>query len=167
LKILTDYWDGEEGAIFDANSYIIPCTATAAISEGQAVKMAPALPTGSTSRTLSVTGVILLGDGWGLATRAASAINDVVPIMCYGVYKMRYSGAVATSSLQAGSIVMSSYASDCGTLCTSTVDAALGAGLGGLASLRTFNGSSYIIGMALQSAVAPRDEVLILVGKCI
>jgi len=149
---MVDYWSKEEGAIFDACSYILPCRASTVIVLGSAVKAT----TTQTDGAIEVAPATAVGDGFAVACKAAAADDDVIPVLFYGVYKMLTTGTAVTILM--GSTVMNSIT----TSVISTMN--LGATT---ATMVAFGGASYILGMALQKAAAVGDEILILVGKCL
>jgi hypothetical protein len=148
----TDYWSKEEGAIFDACSYILPCSAAGAITLGAAITST----TTQTDGAIEVTAATGLGDGFAVACKAATADGDVIPVLFYGVYKMAQSGT--GNDILMGEFVMNSI--------TTTVASVSDVGTYTIANLKVVKGSSYILGMALQKSAAAADDILILVGKC-
>lgn len=148
----TDYWSKEEGAIFDACSYILPCRASTAITLGSVVTAT----TTQTDGAIEIAPSTELGDGFAVACKAATADNDIIPVLFYGVYKMAQSGA--GNDILMGEFVMNSI--------TTTVASVNDVGTFTIANLKVVKGTSYILGMALQKSAAAADEILILVGKC-
>lgn len=150
----TDYWSKEEGAVFDACSYIIPCRASTVILEGSSVTTT----TTSTDGYIEVAPSTALGDGIGVACRAAAGDNDMIPVLFYGMYKMIVSWFGANVRVGFGSFVVNSIttmvgcASDNGWNYLATCSAVMG-------------GGSFILGMCMQQTTAIRDEALILIGK--
>jgi hypothetical protein len=153
---MTDYWPQEEGAIFDANSYILPCYPDDTISELAAVAM------GTTSAgRISVEAADAIGDGVGVALKAATGTGAPtrIPVLFYGVVKL---SSVATSTVTTGTFCMNN----------TTTTYSFGASMGldtDITTLVIGGGASYIMGMALQGHAysALGDEILVLVGKCI
>jgi hypothetical protein len=148
---MADFWSKEEGAIFDAGSYIIPCTADTTIALGAAI----GATTTATDGAFEITDAAGVGDGFGIACRAAAADGDVIPVLFYGIYKCMTSGA-GYGVIKMGSYVMNStasYVTWAGTVATT--------------SMCAFGGSSHILGLALQTCATLGDEICILVGKCI
>jgi hypothetical protein len=147
---MTDYYPQEEGAIFDANSYILPCRPDDAVSELSSVLLGTTV-----AGRISVGPSTDLGDGVGVALKAASGAGapSRIPVLFYGVVKAACSGAGYLAV--AGSFAMNSITT---TYC----------GLGGAQAfddLVVGGGDSYVMGMWLQTAAAAADECLLLVGK--
>jgi hypothetical protein len=149
---MTDYYPQEEGAIFDANSYILPCRPDGEITELSSVKMGTTV-----AGRISVLVSAAFGDGVGIALKASSGagVPSRIPIIFYGVVKVTagQDGTVVTS----GTFVMNSI----------TTSFAAGDGVGTVAydNLVVGGGASYIMGLALQTTAAGTDEFLMLVGK--
>jgi len=99
---------------------------------------------------IAVTTATGFGDAMLVALKAAGA-GERVPCCESGVMKMIaiYDGAVT-----AGEFVMNSAETGvkCGEDPTTT-------------NLKLFGGSSYVLGMALQTSAATGDEILVLLGK--
>jgi hypothetical protein len=152
---MTDYYPQEEGAIFDAGSYILPCYPDDTISELSAVEMGTTV-----AGRISVKVTNALGDGCGIALKASTdtGVPTRIPVLFYGVAKLT---SEATSTVTTGDMCMNN----------TTTTFSFGASLGYLpiANLRAGGGSSYIMGMALQGHAysSAGDEILVLVGKCI
>jgi hypothetical protein len=149
---MTDYWPQEEGAIFDAESYILPCRPDDTISELSSVKVGTTV-----AGRISVTVSAALGDGIAIALKAATSagVPTRIPCIFYGVCKVTYgqSGtAVTMGSFVMNSITTTFLTNDCGGFTTS--------------DMKVFGGASYVMGMALQACAAGTDEGIILVGKC-
>ena len=146
---MTDYYPQEEGAVFDAGAYIVPCYPGSLILEFSSVTKS----TGVAGR-ISVTASTALGDGVGIALRAASAAGapSRIPVLFYGVVKVACDGTghEAATGVFAINSITTTYA----TAATNVV-----------ANLTVFSGASYIMGMWLQTAAAKGDECLMLVGK--
>jgi hypothetical protein len=146
---MTDYYPSEEGAIFDAESYIIPCYPDGAIAETSSVKLGTTV-----AGRISVAVSTALGDGVGIALKASTGAGAPtrIPILFYGIIKVACSGTghEATTGLFAINSITTTYA----TSETNTV-----------ANLVFGGGASYIMGMWLQTAAAVADEALLLVGK--
>ena len=151
----TDYYPQEEGAIFDYNSYIIPCYPDGAIGEMQSVKVGTTV-----AGRISVLASAASGDGIGVALREATAagVPSRIPILFRGIAKLK-SGATAGHYLFLKSYV---YNFSTGTTyyCYNTTTWAnlKAAGAGG----------SYVLGLCLQGVTAASgsgDECLVLVGK--
>ncbi len=151
---MADYYPQEEGAVFDANSYIIPAYPDGAISEMSSVKLGT-----TASGRINVVVSSALGDGMAIALKAATGAGapSRIPIIWYGIVKV--TGGQAGTVVTAGTFVMNSI--------TTTYAAGTGLGTVGTAQLKLTGGSSYVMGMALQTTAAGTDEFLLLVGKCI
>lgn len=146
---MTDYYPQEEGAIFDANSYIVPAYPDGAISEMSSVKFGTTV-----AGRISVIVSAAAGDGFGVCLRAASGagVPSRVPILLYGIVKVACSGTGHTPT--AGQFCINSITTTYANSATNTV-----------ANLVFGGGGSYIMGMWLQTAAAVGDEALLLVGK--
>lgn len=143
----TDWYPSQEGRIVDGLT--INCIAEDAIVEGSAVLWGT-----STAGQITVGPATALGDGFGVAVKAAAAAGDPVPVMVLGVYKMTHSDGSAFP--EQGEICMNST-----TIYVCSVE-----DIGVTAtSLKMYAGNSYILGMYLQTTTATSDEVLILVGR--
>jgi hypothetical protein len=144
----TDWWPEQNGRITDGLT--IMCNAEAAITEGSAVAFGTS--TGSQIRVQNAAG---LGDGWGVALRAATSAGDGVPVVVYGLYKMTQgNGGVNTTQ---GDFVMNST-----TIYFTDV---AGAGTFVNTNLKVLKGTSYILGMAMQTTTANSDKCVIFIGK--
>jgi hypothetical protein len=150
---MVDLWSTETGAVFDACSIIIPMTATAAITEGYPVHFAVST-TAQVDKTIYVTMIAAPCDSYFVATRAALAAGDVIGVLTYGPYKMSTSGI----RIAAGSFVAASQ--------TNCVGECWQLGFGPSTFPAYGTQASYILGMAMQTAVTARDSILVLVGKC-
>lgn len=135
----TDWYPSQEGRI--ADGLTITAIAGGSIVEGSAVKFGT-----SASGQITVQAASAVGDGFAVAIRAAST-GDPVGILVFGLYKMTMGGTDVTQ----GSIVLNS----------GTIYAVYGT----IASSRAWGGSSFLLGMAMQSATADGDEALVLIGK--
>jgi len=146
----TDWWPTQEGRIVDGLT--LNCIAEdSAIVEGSAVCFGT-----STSGQITVDGASGLGDGWGVALKASAAAGDPVPILVFGLYKM-------TTSNGSGNPVQGEFVMNSTTIyVTSTEDC--GFTYDTLAAMDV-GGASYLLGMAMQTATATGDEIIIFVGK--
>ena len=151
---MTDYYPQEEGAIFDAGSYIIPCYPDDAIAEMSAVEMGTTV-----AGRVSVKVANALGDGCAVALKASSdtGVPLRIPVLFYGIVKLT---SAATSTVTTGTFCMNN----------TTTTYAFGASIGldtDLLTLVVGGGASYIMGMALQGHAYSNDadEILVLVGK--
>jgi len=154
---MTDYWPQEEGAVFDSDSYIIPCYPMNAISEMSAVKLGTSAANLAAGQ-ISVLASTATGDGVGISLKAASAVGapSRIPILFYGIAKVTGS-AIANYYLQVGSFAMNNttttYLAHKSIAYNVTVP-------GGAAS--------HVLGLVISGAAATTgsgDEVLLLVGK--
>jgi len=154
----TDVYPQEEGAIFDANSYILPCYPDDTISEVSGVKMGTTV-----SGRISVAAGTVLGDSVGIALKAATGTGAPtrIPVLFYGVCKLSIK---ATETVTSGTMCMNSATPTLFTFAASL-------GTNNFDTTCAGGGASYIMGMALQGgggpAAARSDEILVLVGKCI
>jgi hypothetical protein len=145
---MTDYYPQEEGAVFDAHSYIIPCYPDGAISEMSSVKLGT-----TASGRISVIVSAALGDGIGIALKASSGAGapSRIPIIFYGVAKV-----TMTAASVSGEFAMNNT--------TTTFSAGGDIGTFVFANLAVGGGGSYVMGMLLQTT-GGADECLMLVGK--
>jgi len=145
----TDWYPSEEGAIFEDAAFILPCYPDAAITEMSSVK-----PGTSAAGRVSVAASTAMGDGIGVALRAATdtAVPERIPVLFYGGIKTTRSNG--STNITSGNFVMNS-------ITTTVTDV----GTMAIASLDGFGGASHILGMALQTTTADSDEILVLVGK--
>jgi len=148
---MTDYWPQEENAVFDAESYILPCYPEGSISEMSSVKANAS----TTAGRLDVAASTAYGDGLGIALKAATGAGapSRIPVLFYGAAKLTFDQSAAVTM---GQFVMNSITT---TYAVPTVSEA--------GTLKLFGGSSYVMGMALQTTAAGSDECIVLVGKCI
>ena len=135
----TDWYPTQEGRIVDGLT--ITAIAGGSIVEGSAVKFGT-----SASGQITVQAASAVGDGFAVAVKAAST-GEPVPVLVFGLYKMTMGGADVTQ----GSHLLNS----------GTIYAVFGT----VASTRAMGGSSFILGMAMQSATADGDEALVLIGR--
>ena len=147
---MTDYYPQEEGAVFDASSYIIPCYPDGAISEMSSVTVGTTV-----AGRVSVIVSSALGDGIGIALKEATGagVPTRIPVLFYGVAKVSDGNRAGYLSI-AGSFAINSVTTAFMTL----------SGAQDYADLVVGGGSSYIMGMWLQSGGA-LGEALLLVGK--
>lgn len=148
---MTDYYSQEEGAVFDSNSYIIPCRPDGAVSEMSSVKMGTTV-----AGRISVAASTATGDGIGIALKAASGAGapSRIPVLFYGIAKVT-SSAIANYYLIAGSFAMNNTTT---TFMAHSAIAYTVTVAGG--------GASYVMGLCLQGVSGGTgDEVLLLVGK--
>jgi len=146
----TDWYPDEEREIVQGFN-IGFCYCDAAVAEGAAVKKGT-----SASGRVAVTTAAAVGDGIGVALKAGSA-GSYIPVCTYGLIKMTCANATA---ITIGDFVMNSAES--GVIGGAHVNAK-----GTSTNVKLFGGSSYVLGMALQTSTAISDEILVLVGKCI
>jgi len=149
---MTDYWPQEEGAVFDAEAYILPCYPEGGITELSSVKPGASTTAGRIDVVVSAA----LGDGIGVALKTASSggVPSRIPILFYGAMKVTF-GQSGTA------VTMGAFVMNCITTAFITTDA----GTFYYDDLKVFGGSSYVMGMTLQACAAGTDEGLILVGK--
>ena len=149
---MADYWPQEEGAVFDANNYILPCR-----PDGTILEMSSVTAGTTVAGRISVIVSSAVGDSVGVALKAAASagVPERIPVLFYGVIKTTYTTPAAGATTM-GQFVMNSI-----TTTVMRYGGALWASLVASAA-----GSSRIMGMALQSC-ADADEALVLVGKCV
>ena len=149
----TDVYPQEEGAIFDANSYIVPAYPDDTISEMSAVQ-----PGTTVAGRISVAVADALGNGYAIALKASTGAGapSRIPIILFGIVKV---SLTATHTCTAGDSVMNN----------TTTTFSSGASLGITFTSLVPRGSSHIMGIALQGgggpAAARSDEILICVGR--
>ena len=149
---MTDYWPQEEGAVFDAGSYILPCYPEGTISELSSVKPGASTTAGRIDVVVSAA----FGDGIGIALKASTGAGapSRIPTLFYGALKVTFgqSGTAVTMGAFVMNSITTTYATtDAGTIAST--------------DLVVFGGSSYVMGMTLQACAAGTDEGIILVGK--
>ena len=137
---MTDYYPDEEGSIVDG--FICGfCYADAAVGEGQIVKWGT-----SASGRVAVTSGAAVGDGIGVALKAASGAGVYIPVAFSGIVKM-----TTAETLAIGELVIS--ASSLAIV-----------GIGGSNTLTINSATQKILGCTMQACVAPADELLVLLG---
>ncbi len=150
----TDLYPQEEGAIFDSCSYIIPAYPDGTISEMSAVQEGTTV-----AGRISVAVSSALGDGFGIALKAATGAGapSRIPIILFGIVKV---SLTASHTALCGALVMNN----------TTTTYSTGASLGTLKWSNFAAGASHIMGITLQAgggpAAARSDEILICVGRC-
>jgi hypothetical protein len=151
---MVDYWPQEEGAVFDAGSYILPCRPDGAISEMSSVKLGTTV-----AGRISVVVSAACGDGHGIALKEATGagVPSRIPVLFYGACKVLYN---ADGAIVAGTFFMNDITT------TFTAGANLGTVQMAATSLALAGGASYVMGLVLQSTAAS-EEGLVLVGKCV
>ena len=153
----TDLYPQEEGAIFDANSYIVPAYPDDAISEMGAVQDGTTV-----AGRISVAPGAALGDSFAIALKAATGAGAPtrIPILLFGIAKV---ALTATHTAVMGAAVMNN------TTTTYTTGASIGSMKLGGSTPPLFAGTSHLMGMTLQAgggpAAARSDEILIIVGR--
>ena len=137
---MTDYYPDEEGSIVDGLICGF-CYADAAVGEGQIVKWGT-----SASGRVAVTSGAAVGDGIGVALKAASGAGVYIPVAFSGIVKM-----TTAETLAIGELVIS--ASSLAIV-----------GIGGSNTLTINSATQKILGCTMQACVAPADELLVLLG---
>lgn len=139
-----DYWPQEEGYIVEG-SPVMMCRSTAAIGEMSCVKL------GTTAiGVIQVTASAAAGDSIGVALRAATAGEQMIPVAFAGIVKMIVGGTLA---LQAPCI-------------SQGVDTAEVVDTGdSTAIMLGDNGTQRILGLTLHAGVTLADEILVLLGR--
>ena len=144
----TDWYPSQEGRI--ADGLTINCIVGAtAVEENDIVKFGT-----STAGQITVIPATGIGDGWGVAIRAA-AVGYPVPILVLGLNKLK-NGAVA-AAIEQGQVCMNNG----DTTVDSCEDLVVGAG-----TITIYGGNSHILGLIMQTTTAAADEILVLVGRC-
>ncbi len=138
---MTDLWDTQEGVIVKG---LIAgfCYADAAIGEGDFVKLGT-----SAANRLPVAVTAAVGDSIGIAMKAADAAGDIIPVAFSGIVKV-----MAGETLVIQDIVI-------GFGATANV-----ASVGASTTLKLNSATQWIVGISLQAAAAPGDELLILLN---
>ena len=147
---MTDFYPQEEGAIFDADSYIIPCYPDGAVSEMSAVKLGTTV-----AGRVSVAAAAAIGDGVGIALRAATGagVPSRIPVLFYGLAKVVFTPVVAMGETAMNLAAPTTF----GAGGDNTIEL--------FAKLVVGGGSSYIMGTVMQATGGAADEALLLVGK--
>ena len=145
---MTDMWDYGDGEI--DRSYVIGffTPASTSITAGMPVK-----PNATGANYVGCTVTSAVGDGFGVALKTPVSTSDNIPVLILGVYKFLAGGAVTV-----GTGVINSHLAGKGYV--------VAPGTVAIGNFAAFGGASYILGMALQSAAAAEDEILVLVGEC-
>jgi hypothetical protein len=143
---MTDLWPSQDGCIIEGFS-IANCYCTQGVTEGYAVTSHGCA--GVTAHQIPIDVSNAVGDGIGIALKTGVA-GETIPVLFYGVYKMDTDKVCAIGAFVTNSSG-GQYASYLGATHT-------------YAKLMVGAGASYVLGMALQTAAAG-DEILILVGK--
>jgi len=149
----TDIYPQEEGALFDAESYIVPAYPDGAITEMAAVKAGTTV-----AGRISVAAGAALGDSYAIALKAASdtGVPSRIPIILFGIVKV---ALTATHTATTGALAMNN----------TTTTFTSGASIGTLEWEDLLAGSSHVMGILVQGgggpAAARSDEVLLCVGR--
>ena len=137
---MTDYWPDEEGSIVDG--FICGfCYADGAFNAGEVVTWG----TSAVGRVAVITAGAI-GIGVGVALRAASGAGSIVPVAFSGIVKMTVGETLAI-----------------GDLVFDLTSVAL-AGISASNTLCINSATRKILGCAMQEALAPADEFLVLLG---
>lgn len=146
---MTDQWTKvPTGQPICAGHYEIGfCYCTAGVTEGYVVKVGT-----HATDYVPVTVSAAIGDGIGVALKTGAA-GEYVPVLFYGAIKLDTSAAVTIGKF----VVNASGGATVVQICPVGSDIS--------ATLKVFGGSSYVLGLALQTATSG-DEIVVLVGKC-
>jgi len=137
---MTDYYPDEEGSIVDGLICGF-CYADAAVGEGQIVTWGT-----SASGRVAVTPGAAIGDGIGVALKAASGAGAYIPVAFSGIVKM-----TTAETLAIGALVISN-------------SSLAVVGMGASTTITINSATQKILGCTMQACVAPADELLVLLG---
>ena len=137
---MTDYYPDEEGSIVDGLICGF-CYADAAVGEGQIVTWGT-----SASGRVAVTPGAAIGDGIGVALKAASGAGAYIPVAFSGIVKM-----TTAETLAIGALVISN-------------SSLAVVGMGDSTTITINSATQKILGCTMQACVAPADELLVLLG---
>ena len=154
--MVVDYYPQEEGAVFDSESYIIPCYPDGAIAEVCSVKFGTTVA----GRISVITVANDTGTGVGIALRASSGagVPSRIPIIFYGIVK------VTTTAVESRTCLAGSFAMNNGTS-KFLSEATLAYAALQVAAASGSNIMGLCVGGPLTTAGLAGDEVLLLVGK--
>lgn len=138
--VTVDWYPDEEGSIVDGLICGF-CYADGAIAEGNIVKWGT-----SASGRVAVIVSAAIGDGIGVALKAASGAGAYVPVAFSGIVKM-----LVNETLAIGDLVISNN--------TVTI-----VGVGASNTLCINSATQKILGCLMQAAADDEDEVLVLLG---
>jgi len=138
--MVTDWYPDEEGSIVDG----LICGfayADAAIAEGNIVTWGT-----SASGRVAVTPSVAVGDGIGVALKAASGAGVYVPVAFSGIVKLSVDETLAIGALviNTGSLTL--------------------VGMGASTTLYINSATQMIIGCTMQASTDETDELLVLLG---
>lgn len=137
---MTDYYPDEEGSIVDG--FICGFAyADGALNEGCIVKWGT-----SAAGRVAVAESAAVGDGIGVALKAASGAGSIIPVAFSGIVKM-----TVGETLSIGELILS-------------LDSTSIAGIGASNTLTINSVTQKILGCVMQAAAAPADELLVLLG---
>ena len=138
--MVTDWYPDEEGSIVDGLICGF-CYADAAIAEGNVVTWGT-----SALGRVAVTPSVAVGDGIGVALKAASGAGVYVPVAFSGIVKLSVDETLAIGAL---------------VICQDSISLV---GMGLSNTLYINSATQMIIGCAMQSSTDESDELLILLG---
>jgi hypothetical protein len=138
--MVTDWWPDEEGSIVDGLICGF-CYADDAIAEGNIVKWGT-----SASGRVAVAASTAVGDGIGVALKAASGAGSIIPVAFSGIVKM-----TVDETLSIGELVISE-------------SSLYIVGMGASTTLTINSATQKIIGCVAQASTDETDEVLVLLG---
>ena len=141
----TDWWPSEEGIIVEGLTFFGYCEA--AIAEGAPCKVGAT----TTAGRLQITTATGLGDAQLVALKKG-AQYDTIPVAESGLMKMIND---QDANISAGEFVMNSVEGGVAT----------GESVTNSTKLALFGGTSYVLGMSLQTTTAKHDEIIVLLGK--
>lgn len=145
---MTDYWPEKDGQISDG-LVVGYCKAAGSITLHTAVKISASA---ASCITIDEAGY---NEGVGVALKAADT-NDFIPVMFYGIMKVKVDTAGAVSVMN--HVVSGTTAADFVAMATAshtTYDQTIADWI---------DGTTHKIGLALQAGTTDADEFLVLVG---
>jgi len=139
--VAVDYWPDEEGSIVDGLICGF-CYADAAIAEGNIVKWGT-----SAAGRVAVTPSAAVGDGIGVALKAASGAGAYVPVAFSGIVKMTTAETLAIGEL---------------VICSNSIAIV---GMGDSTTITINSATQKILGCTMQAGLSDDgDELLVLLG---
>jgi len=139
--VAVDYWPDEEGSIVDG--FICGfCYADAACNAGEIVKWG----TSAASR-IAVTPSAAVGDGVGVALRAAAGAGSIIPVAFSGIVKLTTAETLAIGEL---------------VICSNSIAIV---GMGDSTTITINSATQKILGCIMQAGLSDDgDELLVLLG---
>ena len=138
--MVTDWYPDEEGSIVDGLICGF-CYADGAIAEGNIVQWGT-----SASGRVAVASSAAVGDGIGVALKAASGVGSIIPVAFSGIVKM-----TVDETLSIGELVISE-------------SSLYIVGMGASTTLTINSATQKILGCVMQASTDETDELLVLLG---